>query len=147
MTVLKLKTDNYGLTNKCHEVESRNAQLLERLSAAENDLIEQQNSIRALKEENLNVTCDLRNTDKTLQNTKSELENAKLREVSLRSELDTVRQRNGELELLRGQLTATTEDTVHALTSAGFGKLEFSKISLEVVFIKNQVSIKIYLIF
>ena len=75
-------------------------------------MVDQQNTIRAQKEENLNYSCDLRNTEKTLTNTQAELENAKLREVSLRTELDSVRERNGELEILKSQLTSSSEDTV-----------------------------------
>merc|ERR1712021_115125 len=69
----------------------------------------------SVKEDNLNFTCDLRNAEKTMANGKAELDNAKLREVSLRTELDGVRERNGELELLKAQLTSSSEDTAQAL--------------------------------
>ena len=47
----------------------------------EDDLVNQQNTLRSVKEENLNFSCDLRNTQKAQQNTQAELDNAKLREV------------------------------------------------------------------
>ena len=35
--------------------------------------------------------------------------------MSLRAELDSIRERNGELELLKSKLTSSTEDSAHAI--------------------------------
>ena len=104
----KSETECIELATKVRDSDQRNSQLTQRVNSMEDDLVNQQNTLRAVKEENLNFSCDLRNTQKAQQNTLAELDNAKLREVSLRTELDSVRERNGELELLKSQLTSSS---------------------------------------
>jgi len=111
----KTQVLNSELDSKFLTSEANYTQATKKLGIAESDKIELHTQIRSLKEDNLNYSCDLNTCQKTLSATQAELENAKLREVSLRSELDSIRERNGELEILKSKLTSSTEDSAHAI--------------------------------